>query len=219
MAWLSRHAHVVPLDVLLEGKQAAPIQIAITFDDGYASVARVAAPIMARYGFVGTVYLTADCIGGDEAGRQSSQPQSGHLHGEQFMIWPEVSALQALGWQIGSHGLDHVDMTAQSPVELDRQLRMAKHLIETNLGGPCHAFAYPWGLNTKRTRAAVQASGYLHAAGTLHGPLRSDSLELAFPRVDVRRGYATGDLESMIRGDWDFLGLIQAIRMRHHAGT
>lgn len=214
MTWLARNAQVLPLDALLEGHGTAPLQVAITFDDGYASVAQVAAPIMERLDLTGTVYLTAACIGNDEASRQASNPASGHLNGERFMIWPETRALQASGWQIGSHGLDHVDMTVQIPDALESQLQSSKHRIESNLGVPCHAFAYPWGRNIEQTRQAVHTAGYAHAAGTLHGPLCAASPQLAFPRIDVRRDYATDDVESMLRGDWDFLGAIQSIRRR-----
>lgn len=217
MSWLSRNAQVLPLDTLLESEGTERIQVAVTFDDGYASVANVAAPIMARYGLIGTVYLTVACIGENEASRQTSDPACGHLAGERFMIWPEASALLASGWQIGSHGLDHVDMTSQSPEALEFQLKDSKHQIEANLCRPCPAFAYPWGRNNNRTREAVCAAGYSHAAGTLHGPLRSGSSKLAFARIDVRREYNTRDLERVIRGDWDFLGAIQYFRMKRDA--
>lgn len=216
IAWLEEHARILTLDRLLEGSESAPLQVAITFDDGYASVAQKAAPIMARHEFTGTIYLTAACIAADEESRTASDPAAGHLTGELFMTWLEARTLQDAGWQIGSHGFDHVDMTAQGPRALDRQLENAKQQIETKLGAPCGAFAYPWGRNTECTRRAVMAAGHTHAAGTLHGPVRDTSPHFAFPRIDVRRDYTTGDIESMLRGDWDFLGVIQAIRMRRH---
>lgn len=217
MEWLAGNAQVLPLDVLLEGQDAAGLQVAITFDDGYASVARTAAPIMARYGLTGTVYLTVACIGEDESRRQTSDPALGHLDGELFMTWPEVNALRYSGWQIGSHGFDHVDMTKQEPEALALQLVNAKNTIESKVGAPCHAFAFPWGRNSKRSREAVRAAGYKHAAGTLHGPLGKHSPLLAFPRIDVRCGYVTSDVESMALGDWDFLGVVQSIRMGRDA--
>lgn len=219
MDWLARSVEVLPLDVVLKGNNDAPVQVAITFDDGYASVAQLAAPIMARHGFIGTVYLTASCIGTDNRSRRISEPKLGHLQGESFMIWSEAASLKSAGWQIGSHGLDHVDLTAQNSEGLERQLRCSKELIETELSTTSPAFAYPWGRNAEHVREAVRAAGYRHAAGTLHGPLHTKSNELAFPRIDIRRDYTTDDLASVVRGDWDYLGFIQTLRLNRHVGS
>lgn len=216
MAWLASHAQVGPLGAVLASDKTEALQVAITFDDGYASVAEVAAPIMERHGLVGTVYLTANCI--SEAVQQGSDPDKGHLDGEMFMTWPQVQALQLSGWEIGSHGMDHVDMTAQSPDALQRQLQGARGLIESKLGTACTAFAYPWGRNRQETRDAARAAGYAHAAGTLHGPLTQASPSWAFPRIDIRRSYSLPDVIAMLRGDWDYLGLLQALRMRRDVG-
>lgn len=215
--WLAKNTQVLPLEDLLAGRGDGPLQVAVTFDDGYASVARVAAPIMTRHKIPGTVYLTAACIAWHEADRRDSDPALGHLMGESFMLWSEAQALHAAGWQIGSHGLDHVDMTQLNAAELRHQLEGARALIKQELGAPCPAFAYPWGRNVAVTRAAVAAAGYSHAAGTIHGPVGAEAPRLAFPRIDVRREYTPRDLASMVRGDWDYLGIIQALKIRRFA--
>ncbi|WP_306253730.1 polysaccharide deacetylase family protein [Parvularcula sp. IMCC14364] len=219
MAWLATHAKVVSLEDLLSVEDSEYLQIAITFDDGYASVAQVAAPIMARHGFSGTVYLTVSCIEDSEELRRVSDPASGHLSGEQFMTWAEVRALESAGWLIGSHGLDHVDMTTRTPSELRRQLENARERIEDRLGSECRAFAYPWGRNDATSRTAVMTAGYAHGAGTLHGPLRYGSSLIAFPRIDIRREYRLDDFVCMLRGDWDFLGTVQNLKALRHASA
>lgn len=216
MAWLSGHATVLSLDTLLEGNDTSPLQVAITFDDGYASVAQVAAPIMAQYGLSATVYLTTACIGEGETTRVDSDPKSGHLTGERFMVWSEVRALHSAGWQIGSHGLHHLDMTAQDAKELHHQLEASRELIEEHIAATCKAFAYPWGRNNARTRQAVAVAGYAHAAGTLHGPVLPNTTPLAFKRIDIRRNYALRDVKNILLGDWDYLGNLQSMRMRRH---
>ena len=173
---------------------------------------------MAHHNIPGSVYLTAASIADKEEDRRSSDPTLGHLAGEQFMLWSEVRALYDEGWQIGSHGLDHVDMTKQDDQALRCQLQGARALIEGRLGASCLAFAYPWGHNNLRTHLAVAAAGYDHAAGTIHGPLTMNGPALVFQRVDIRRDYTLADIENILRGDWDFLGPIQAWRLRRHAG-
>ena len=60
---------VVPLDDIVdrlrEGRQPPARWVAITFDDGYEDNARVATPILAKHGVVGTFYLTTGAVGND----------------------------------------------------------------------------------------------------------------------------------------------------------
>jgi peptidoglycan/xylan/chitin deacetylase (PgdA/CDA1 family) len=214
IAWLAEETRVLPLDTLLEGKDPAPLQVAITFDDGYASVAQYAAPILARHGLTGTVYLTAAQIVEKEGQRPASCPELGHLSGEHFMLWSEARTLHAAGWHIGSHGLDHIDMTSLPPAELCRQVQGSRDLIEAEIGAACRAFAYPWGRNNAPVRQAVAKAGYAHAAGAIHGVLGDNTSHFAFPRVDIRRDYILADVRSIVRGNWDYLSEIQARRMR-----
>ena len=214
ISWLDANAEVLPLEELLAGRGKAKLQVAITFDDGYASVAHEAAPIMDRYGITGTVYLTAACIGEAESTRRHSDPAQGHLSGEKFMLWSEARALQDAYWEIGSHGLDHVDMTGQDDEKLSHQIDSARMLIENRLGATCRAFAYPWGRNNARSQAAVAQAGHDHAAGTIHGPVRPGADMLSFRRIDIRREYEVEDLRRVVHGDWDYLGYLQLWRMR-----
>ena len=148
----------------------------------------------------------------------SSDPKLGHLAGEKFMVWSEVRALRDEGWMIGSHGLDHLDITKLDDDALRYQLQGSRALIEERLNASCPAYAYPWGRNNVRARSAVAEAGYDHAAGTTHGPLAINGSALNFPRIDIRRDYTLSDFKKIIRGDWDFLGHVQAWRLYRHAG-
>ena len=60
--FLSRHYHVVPLELAISG--AAPDgAVAITFDDGYRSVYEYAAPLLEERGMTATVLLVTDVVG------------------------------------------------------------------------------------------------------------------------------------------------------------
>ena len=128
------------------------------------------------------------------------------------MLWSEARALHAAGWQIGSHGLDHVDMTSLPPNELRDQLQGARTLIETRIDAPCSAFAYPWGLSNELVQHAVVKAGYAHAAGAVHGTWRAVAPRLDFPRLDVRREYCVDDIAHLVHGNWDYLRLLQSWR-------
>lgn len=59
--YLSKHHKVVPLDDILSG-EAGDGAVAITFDDGYASVYDKAYPMLAAKDFPAVVYLIADAV-------------------------------------------------------------------------------------------------------------------------------------------------------------
>lgn len=69
MRWLSRQpVDVLPLDDAVAALRAGRLRqptIAITFDDGYRNNVEVALPILKRYGFPATVFLTTGFIGRD----------------------------------------------------------------------------------------------------------------------------------------------------------
>ena len=64
LEFLARHYRVVPLSHVVNG-QAAANAVAITFDDGYQSVHRVAAPLLQRRQMPATVLLVTDVVDND----------------------------------------------------------------------------------------------------------------------------------------------------------
>lgn len=66
IAWLARHAEVATLSGALERfaavtAHAKPL-VVVTFDDGYADNARIAAPILEEHGLRGTFYVTTGFV-------------------------------------------------------------------------------------------------------------------------------------------------------------
>ena len=111
MQWLAGVARVVPIDAVLAGEPDPDLAVAITFDDGYSSVHNDVLPILAPLGLPATVYLNTGWIGEREA--LPSQPELGHYAGETFLRWVDVEALVRAGWTMGSHGVDHLDLTRE----------------------------------------------------------------------------------------------------------
>ena len=210
MDWLSSHASGASLEDLLLGTSAADLQVALTFDDGYETLRRVAAPILRDVGLVATVYVNSSWIG--DGDRIASESQKGHYPGEQFLRWDEVIGLRELGWTIGSHAADHVDLTQQPDADLRSQLERSKAAIESRLGIECRHLAYPWGRNDRRVRQAVASAGYQWAVSAIHGPVPASADRYAVPRIDIRKDYELEDFIAVVRGDWDFLRTVQLTR-------
>lgn len=212
IAWLAESASIVPMHALLDGGAENDLQVAISFDDGYASLHERIASILAEYGATATVYLNTGWIGA--ATRKASDAVLGHYPDEHFLTWGEVEALAKAGWTIGSHGVEHLDLTRQKQAVVARELSNSKHEIESRLGQPCKLFSYTWGRFTPGLQRAVKDAGYFSAASGLHGPVSAASDRFALPRMDIRSEYEMCDFADVVTGHWDYLGLKQRLARR-----
>lgn len=94
------------------------------------------------------------------------------------MNWNEARQLTSMGFEIGSHTVNHPILTNLEPDALARELIESKRQIELKIGRPCYAIAYPNGSRSdysETTEAAVKAAGY----------------EVGFTMVDGLNGPAT----------------------------
>lgn len=208
--YLARTTDVGTVDDLLAVTSAQRVRCAITFDDGYASLHDVAREPFRRAGIRPTVFLTSGWISTQE--RRTSNAAAGHYPGEAFMTWADVERLAVDGWQFGAHGHDHVDLTELTEARLVEEIEQSKRTIERRLGRSCGSYAYPWGRHTARVRTAVRGAGFDRAFSTRHGALSEACDPFQLPRIDVNSTYTLDDFAAIVRGDWDFLGHIQAIR-------
>lgn len=130
-----------------EGAALPPKPIILTFDDGSETVYTTALPIMQRYGFTGTAYLVYYYLGITN-----------------YMDVDQVRALHTAGWEIGSHGLSHVDLTARTErqtIEIVGSRRMFQDLLQI----PILSFAYPYGAYNDDSLLNIHSAGYIAALG------------------------------------------------------
>lgn len=160
--------------------------VAVTFDDGYRSVARLGLPILRRLGWPASIFVPTDHVG-------SSQPMSWpgidrwmggeHEHELRPLGWPELAELVGEGWEVGSHTCSHPHLTQLDDEALARELGASRARCEAELGRECATLAYPYGDVDERVVRAAAAAGYKAAAALPVGPSRRGPLEC--PRVGV----------------------------------
>lgn len=78
------------------------------------------------------------------------------------MTWEMIAELDREGATIGSHGMAHLDLTAVSDRELERELGVSKSMLEDRLGRPVPLFAFPYGRFSRRVWDAALRAGYTH---------------------------------------------------------
>jgi peptidoglycan/xylan/chitin deacetylase (PgdA/CDA1 family) len=164
--------------------------VAVTFDDAYLSVLRLAKPLLDAVGFRATVYAPTAYLDAPE--RPLSWDGIEKWIGGEFerellpMSWEQLGGLADAGWEVGSHTATHPHLTAIGDDALRRELEDSRAAVEARLGRPCSTLAYPYGDHDERVVAAAAAAGYA-AAGTLPGRLPRPR-PLAWPRIGVYHG-------------------------------
>lgn len=158
-----------------------PRAVAITFDDGFANLATVGAPVMARYGFTGTVYIITGMVG-----RTTHWTDRGvALPPVPLLSWRQIEEAQQSGIEIGAHSVTHGFLTQYTSSELEHELCHSKAQLEQMLGLPVSAFAYPQGDYNNSVVAATRAAGYLTATTVDQGRTHLRSHPLRLPRLLV----------------------------------
>jgi peptidoglycan/xylan/chitin deacetylase (PgdA/CDA1 family) len=123
--------------------QALPFperSFAITFDDGYQSVYEQAFPILERYGFSATVFLT---VGAN--GKQMETERLPSMCERSMLSWHEIKEMHRSGIAFGAHTLTHPDLTRLPIQDLEAEVVSGKAVIEDALGTQVTSFAYPFG--------------------------------------------------------------------------
>lgn len=145
----SGHA-IVPLSRWLAAP--GPRQVALTFDDGFASVGEAAAPLLAERGAPATLFLTTGFVGGDS--RWPSLPPGAAVF--PMLDWDGVERLHAAGWEIEAHTATHPDLRSCTDAQLADELDASADEIGRRLGRRPRGFAYPYGYFDERVVAAAR---------------------------------------------------------------
>jgi peptidoglycan/xylan/chitin deacetylase (PgdA/CDA1 family) len=177
-------AEVVTISELATMMRAGALRrpaVAVTFDDGMASVARTAAPLLAERGLSATVFCVAGHLG-RTSDWETARPGSPALELARADEWV---ALAQHGFEIACHGMTHAPLDTGGDAFLRRELIEAKELLEQEIQTSVRAYAYPYGaapsLAAHTLVAAVYESAWTTRAGYLGG---ADDLYRA-PRVDA----------------------------------
>jgi peptidoglycan/xylan/chitin deacetylase (PgdA/CDA1 family) len=148
--------------------------IAVTFDDGFASVVQLGLPILSRLGLPGTLFVPTDFP--QDAGLLSWPGVDRWLGGPheqelRSVSWSDVRELRDSGWEIGSHTRSHPRLTHLDDQQLREELRGSRERCEQEVGTPCRSLAYPYGDVDRRVIRATQDAGFEAAAGLSMRPL------------------------------------------------
>lgn len=169
-----------------------PRSFLLSFDDGYASLARDAYPILADLAFTALTFLVTDFVGRDNAWdvRYTWRPLR-HLD------WDAITHWQSRGFEFASHSASHARLTWLTDSERAAELDRSRETLVQRLGAAAgRAVAYPFGARDARVEAAARTAGYELGFGGVRG---NGSL-LNLSRVPVY-AWDAGDVPLGLRND------------------
>lgn len=185
MLWLRRLGYrglsMARLIPYLRGEKHGKV-VGITFDDGYANVLENAVPVLEECGFLATNYFVVRQLGGSNVwDADEGVPPSPLMDAAGLRAWA------AAGHEVGSHTLNHPDLSRISPELAVNEIRDSREALEQIAGAPVRAFCYPYGHFTAALAAVTREAGYDSATTTARGLARLDDDPYALPRVAVMR--------------------------------
>ena len=174
------------------GAPASSREFLLTFDDGYASLAEHAYPLLSDLGFAATTFLITDFVG-----RENRWDARYTVHPLPHLDWAAIERWRSRGFDFASHGASHRRLTWLDDGDAAGELERSRTALRAALGDAAgHAIAYPFGACNARIRRLAAAACYELG----FGGVRATGGALHLPRVPV---YAWDRaLPFGLRNDW-----------------
>jgi peptidoglycan/xylan/chitin deacetylase (PgdA/CDA1 family) len=160
--------------------------VVLTFDDAYLDFYASAFPVLARHGFVATLYVPTAYVSGT----------SGWLREEgetlrPMATWTQLAEMSEAGIECGGHSHAHMQMDAVPLAIADADIRTCKAVLEDHLGRETRSFAYPHGWTTNAVKRLVRSAGFTSACAVKN--MLSSRLDDPF---ELARLVVTGDMDT-----------------------
>lgn len=169
------------IDHMKQGKALPDKIVAITFDDGYRNVLENATPLLNKFSFPYTIFISPKAI---DQGYQD------------FLTWPQLKMLSKQGVTIANHGINH-ESAARIPEgsteqewlqTLKKQIETAEARLVKELDQNWQYYAYPYGEYSVEHQNMLEEMGYV--AFTQQSGAFGDGADLtALPRFPVSKPY------------------------------
>ncbi len=201
MAYLRQHAYT-PITVtqfmraLFPGETALPDRpVVLTFDDGFADFFKDALPVLKRYNFTATLYVSTAFIEGTSRWMRHER-ETARL----MLTWKQLAEISKSGIECGAHSHSHRQLdTLPNPVARDEILQ-SKRLLEDHLGQEIFSFAYPYGYYTARIRQLVREVGYASACAVRHAMSSETDDPFSLARLMVRADTTIKEFAALLTG-------------------
>jgi len=177
--------------------------VVITFDDGLRDFYTTAFPILEKFAFKATVFLTSGLI------------NKTFITGCECIREAEIRELADKGIEFGSHTENHPQLKKLSTDGIINELSVSKTTIEAITGSPVTLFSYPYKFPeedrsfTKNLASLLVTQGYSAGVTTIIGNANSGDNPLFLKRLPINDYDETSFFHAKLQGDYDWLHTIQ----------
>ncbi|MFF0310782.1 polysaccharide deacetylase family protein [Streptosporangium sp. NPDC004379] len=168
--------------------------VAITFDDGYADFHSDALPILDRFGYPATVFVTSGWV-------QDAGPHAAGRRLAPMLAWSQVREAVSCGIEIGGHSHSHPQLDQLPDAELRNELRTNRTLLEDQIDRPVATMAYPYGYSSARVRREVRRAGYWTACAVANDAFEEGDEMLSIPRLTVTERTSMAKFTRAVEGE------------------
>lgn len=171
---------VVPLAELTALPDATDA-LAITFDDAFESLHRIAWPLLHERGLAATVFVPTSRVGRDNAWGERAERGIPVLP---LCDWDQLGGMAGEGLDVGSHTVTHARLDGMDYGLVRDELALSSQALEEHLGRrPLH-FAYPYGTFDSQAEQ-LAAEHYQRAVTTELRVLGAGEPPHRLPRLDA----------------------------------
>ncbi len=190
MRFLYRHPNVYQVISLREFETGHPAifeqkprtKIIITFDDGYRDNYLNAFPILKKFEFPATVFLTTGLIGTDQKFNRYA-----HIPGHDMLKWEEIAEMYANRISFGAHTVSHPHLPKFSYQTQREEIAESHTRVNKNLpqGERLDTFCYPYGEYNADTLKIVRELGFRYALSVIPGVNKPNTPLHELRRIEV----------------------------------
>jgi peptidoglycan/xylan/chitin deacetylase (PgdA/CDA1 family) len=186
-------------DMLARKEKIPPKTVLITFDDGYRDNLTNALPILKKYNFNATIFLTTGRI----------------EKGKGFLGWEDLKfLLPDKTFSFGCHTSSHKKLGGADRETLEAEILLPKKMLEDKLGAAVNIFAYPFGCYgtfDDNTISFVGSAGYKAAFTTIAGFNDGNANAFRLKRTRISWFDDKYEFPRAMRGAYDWYRLWQRV--------
>lgn len=169
--------------------------VIVTFDDGFADFFTNALPVLQRYTFTATLYVSTSFIGGVSSWLRNEGETT-----RPMLTKKQLQELYAYGIECGGHTHCHPQLDTLPRPQARNEIMQCKEILEQLLGKAVQSFAYPFGYYTAEIQNYVRAAGYTSACAVKHGMSTGESDPFALPRLMVTPDISIAEFGRLLNG-------------------